>query len=206
MKSNYSRPWGAKSAADWAVMVREDVERHASLHPRGDLARWAGEVAQKAPSVAPQFPRSEASENGTAELEQTTGRQGGTAQNSLRLSPGAAELAQTTGRHEAEEKVHEGGKKQIKSRKKQETEPGQNRGRVGAESGQSLGAAAEVEQTPGRLSADLLALEEADPICREIKESLLTAYSVGAPGRVEELHRRMAERRRELLEGLQEAL
>jgi len=63
-----------------------------------------------------------------------------------------------------------------------------------------------VEQTPGRLSADLLALEEADPICHEIKESLLTAYSVGAPGRVEELHRRMAERRRELLEGLQEAL
>ena len=67
------------------------------------------------------------------------------------------------------------------------------------------GEEAELGQTPGGPRVDLRALEDTDPICSEIRESLLTAYSVGAPGRVEELHRRMAERRRELRESLQGA-
>lgn len=205
LMSHYNRPWSAKAAADWAVMVREDVERHASMHPRGDAARWAQEVAEKAPADGLGEAVFGGPAGGAADSGQTQGREKITPQNSPKTTEAAADSGQTGGRQKAEENARLGDEKAIKSRKKEGTESGQTQRRVVADAEQSGEASAELGQTPGGPRADLRALEDTDPICLEIRESLLTAYSVGAPGRVEELHRRMAERRRELRESLQGA-
>ncbi|OQA37294.1 MAG: hypothetical protein BWY56_01088 [Acidobacteria bacterium ADurb.Bin340] len=195
LMSHYNRPWSAKAAADWAVMVREDVERHASMHPRGDAARWAQEVAEKAPADG----LGEAVAEGPSGGKSDSGRSQGGPKSTPKTEPQAAAPPAESGRSQGGVGAGDSQRKSEKNKDKKRINDANQ-----AERSQG-GEEAELGQTPGGPRADLRALEDTDPICSEIRESLLTAYSVGAPGRVEELHRRMAERRRELRESLQGA-